>query len=261
MSNPFSDNSKNALESIVLLKSKHGQMKIKGLYLLIIAVVASLRISGQDFKDLIVTNASDTIHCKITLVNNYNIFYTWNPKKKKIVDTYIARKDVAQFISADSSIEILEEETPPPPRPKSNFAEKDGLIYPAALITPPVFARGQNDLYYYLSENVRVYPRDRRTFGANSAISLFKIKIDETGKVFEADVYESAVQTGGFPYDCKYLENEIKSVLGSMTNWTPAKTDGANVATTVYVPLKYAVEGNAIRIYPSKYLFTFKDRE
>jgi hypothetical protein len=236
-------------------------MKIRGLYLFIIAIVASIHISGQDFKDLIVTNASDTIRCKITLVNNYNIFYTWNPKKKKIVDTFIARKDVAQFISADSSIDILEEETPPPPPRKSNFAESDGLIYPAALTTPPVFARGQNDLYYYLSENVRVYPRDRRVFGAYSAISLFKIKIDETGKVVEAEVSESAVQTGGFHYFCRYLENEIKSVLGSMTGWIPAKAEGANVATTVYVPLKYAVEGNRIRIYPSKYLFTFKDRE
>jgi hypothetical protein len=236
-------------------------MKKRGLFLLLTAIVFSISLSAQDFKDLIITNDSDTIRCKITLVNNYNIFYTWNPKKKKIESTFISRKDVAEFVSKDSSIDIMEEEALPPPSPKSNFAEENGLIYPAALSDPPVFYRGQNDLYYYLSENVRVYPRDRRVFGANSATSLFKIKIDEAGNVTEADVYESAAQTGGFHYDCRFLESEIKSILGGMTNWTPAKAEGQNVAATVYLPLKYALEGNAIRIYPSKYLFTFKDRE
>jgi hypothetical protein len=234
---------------------------IKHLLAILIGILlVSTGLRAQEFNDIIVTTASDTIHCKIGLVNNYNIFYTWNPKKKKIEDTFIARAEVNYFSSQDSSFQILEEEIPPP-RAQSNFAENNGLIYPAALSSPPVFARGQNDLYYYLVENVRVYPRDFRVFGNNTAISLFEIRIDTTGKVTEATVYESAVQTGGFHYDCRYLESEIQSALAGMLNWTPAKVDGENVALTVFVPLRYSLENKALNILPSKYLFTFKNRE
>lgn len=236
-------------------------MKSQKLVALLVVFFAFISLKAQEFSDIIVTTSSDTIHCKIGLVNNYNIFYTWNPKKKKIEDTFIARSKVATFSSQNEAIEIMEEEMPPAPEPKSNYAEENGLIYPAALSSPPVFARGQNDLYYFLAENVRVYSRDMRVFGNNTAISLFQIRIDAGGKVTEASVKESAVQTGGFHYDCRYLENEIKSVLGSMLNWTPAKVEGVPVASTVYVPLKFKVVDNSLTIYPSKYLFTFKDRD
>lgn len=215
---------------------------------------------AQEFNDTIITKDSDTVFCKITLVNNYNIFYSFNPKKKKIVETFLPRADIKYFTVRDKSIEIQEEETPPEPI-KSNYAENDGLIYPAIVTSPPVYLGGQNDLYYYLEEYVRVYQRDLKVFSSNSAVTLFEVTIDSVGNVTEVLVFESSAQTGGFHYDCRYLENEIRTVIESMKNWTPAKIDGKNITITIYIPLRFRLDGNSITISPAKYLFPFKDRE
>ena len=217
-------------------------------------------LKAQENKDTIITINNDTILCQITLVNNYNIFYSYNPKRKKRISTYIPRSEVNYFAAHDKSIKIQEEETPPEPV-ESGFAEDNGIIYPAFLTSPPIYKGGQNDLHAYIEEYVRVYIRDMKVFQDNPAVVLFQVTIDSVGKVTNVLVYESAAQTGGFHYDCIYLENEIRTVIESMENWTPATIDGNNISTTVYIPLRFILDGGSIAIIPSKFLFTFKERE
>lgn len=49
-------------------------------------------------QDLIITNSGDSIKCTITLVNDVNIFYTYN-KKKREESTYISLQQVSTYIS------------------------------------------------------------------------------------------------------------------------------------------------------------------
>jgi hypothetical protein len=226
----------------------------------IIFILVSINICAQEFNDTIISNNSDTIFCKITLVNNYNIFYSYNPKKKKIVETFIPRGDVKYFTVQDKSINIQEEETPPE-YVKSNYAENNGIIYPAFVSTPPIYLSGQNDLHAYIEEYVRVYPRDWKVFQDYPAVILYEVTIDSIGKVTDVVVYESSAQTGGFHNDCRYLENEIRTVIESMNNWTPATLDEKKIPITFYIPIKLRLDGSSIVILPAKFLFPFKERE
>ena len=63
--------------------------------LLIILLLLPLLSSSQD---LIVTNSGDSIKCKITLVNDQNIFYTYR-KKNQDMSTYISLNSVSAYIN------------------------------------------------------------------------------------------------------------------------------------------------------------------
>jgi len=51
--------------------------------ILLFSICSFLNFSakGQEYNDLIVKESDDTIKCKITLVNNMNIFYLYKPKR------------------------------------------------------------------------------------------------------------------------------------------------------------------------------------
>ncbi len=50
-------------------------------YILLILILTTNLAFGQNLNDQIITNYSDTIYCKITLINDQNIFYTYQKKK------------------------------------------------------------------------------------------------------------------------------------------------------------------------------------
>lgn len=57
---------------------------------------------AQDYNDLIITIAGDSIKCKIGLINDVNIFYTYKPKKSE-KSGYIALKNVKEYYKGDKS--------------------------------------------------------------------------------------------------------------------------------------------------------------
>ncbi|PCI97182.1 MAG: hypothetical protein COB15_08225 [Flavobacteriales bacterium] len=62
----------------------------------IIILFISTNLFGQNLNDLIITKNQDSIRCKITLVNDANIFYQYK-KKKNIKTDYISRELVLDF--------------------------------------------------------------------------------------------------------------------------------------------------------------------
>ena len=73
--------------------------------ILIISYLFVFVISGysQDFKDLIVTKANDSIHCTITLLNDDNIFYDYK-KKKNIENTFVPINKVKKYTYGGKSV-------------------------------------------------------------------------------------------------------------------------------------------------------------
>jgi hypothetical protein len=47
------------------------------IFVLLLSLLISLNLKGQEFTDKIFKLDGDTIHCKITLVNDQNIFYQY----------------------------------------------------------------------------------------------------------------------------------------------------------------------------------------
>ena len=66
------------------------------IYSAIIILIVSSNLFGQSLNDLIVTKNQDSIRCKITLVNDDNIFYQYK-KKRNIKTDYISRELVLDF--------------------------------------------------------------------------------------------------------------------------------------------------------------------
>ena len=85
--------------------------KMKNIILILILCLSQLNSQSQVFNDTIISNDADTIICKIGLVNNYNIFYQFNPKKKKIVSTHIERSKVHYFSMPEKNITVQKQET------------------------------------------------------------------------------------------------------------------------------------------------------
>lgn len=79
--------------------------------ILILSLSQQVMAQSQFFNDTIISNDADTIICKISLVNNFNIFYQFNPKKKKIVSTHIERSKVHYFSMPGKNVTIQRQET------------------------------------------------------------------------------------------------------------------------------------------------------
>jgi hypothetical protein len=62
----------------------------------VIILLINANLFGQNLNDLIITKNQDSIRCKITLVNDINIFYQYK-KKKNIKTDYISRELVLDF--------------------------------------------------------------------------------------------------------------------------------------------------------------------
>lgn len=66
----------------------------------------TLNLYSQDFKDKIFLNSGDTINCRITMINNTNIFYDY-PKKRKFESTYVSLKEVDTWELNNENATIL----------------------------------------------------------------------------------------------------------------------------------------------------------
>lgn len=66
------------------------------LIVLLISFILSLNLKGQELTDRIFTKDGDTINCKITLVNDQNIFYQYK-KRRSIKADVISLNDVDDF--------------------------------------------------------------------------------------------------------------------------------------------------------------------
>lgn len=73
-------------------------MKIKKHLLILFTLVLVINMRAQTFDDLIITKEQDTIQCKITLINDYSIFYDYK-KKKNTKSTYISKAEVLEYLS------------------------------------------------------------------------------------------------------------------------------------------------------------------
>ncbi len=235
--------------------------KMKNIILILILCLSQLKSQSQVFNDTIISNDADTIICKIGLVNNYNIFYQFNPKKKKIVSTHIDRAKVRYFSTPEKNVTVLKQETYKEeikvPEPK--FTESNGIIYPSNVSKPPQFQMGANDLHRYLEIKIRVAPSDKRVFGDNYVVVLYRLTIDSVGAVSDVEIRESSSTTGGYSYDSRRLESEIKKVLTKMPNWTPAIVNSKNSKLSVYLPLKFRLEQNSVIMSSSKSTFLIKN--
>ena len=134
---------------------------------------------GQTFNDTIVTSSTDTIFCKITLVNEFNLFYDYNPKRKIIKTAHIERETVLFFSVSDTSVYIMEKQTPPTPieRERYSYKEENGIIYHNTYSTPPIYGNGLPNLNDFITKNVRVYPSDTREFRGQIVTVLFSVAI------------------------------------------------------------------------------------
>lgn len=223
-------------------------------------------IWSQDYKDLIITRKKDTIHCKISLVNDLNIFYQFNPKKKKIVNTYIARDDVHTFIINSEGIDVMNKGEksiiPVAPIKRDSLIENNGIIYSTDLDSPPKLPGGINTLYSFLEGSVKVYyNRDVKIFDYHAPIVLFEVTIDSTGIISNAIVNQSSSFTGNFSPDSRFLEQEITEKILLSSKWIPAIINNKYSTTTVYLPLKFTLNSNRIKILPSGFIFSFKNRK
>lgn len=73
-------------------------------FLLFLILINSVSAVCQVYSDTIFTS-SDTIVCKITLINNHNIFYSIK-KHKSIINTYLQLKEVQNYKSDSSTTSL-----------------------------------------------------------------------------------------------------------------------------------------------------------
>ncbi len=236
-------------------------MRVKFLQLLFILLSAPQAFC-QEFTDLIVTKENDSIFCKITLVNEYNIFYQYNPKKKVISSASIARSAVLFFKSSDTSVSVMNEQiyVEPPEKIKSPFIDEGGLIYSEDYSKPPVYGNGLIDMYAFIESNTRVYPADERALGGRTYAVLFALTIDSLGTLQNVHLQEPVSSTYS-GYEAQKLESELKRILYQMTPWVPAMIGEKPTASLVYLPLKFYLEASQINLLPSQYTFTVISRD
>jgi hypothetical protein len=219
---------------------------------------------SQDYPDLIVTNENDSIICKITLVNEYNIFYQYNPKKKIISSSSIPRSSVIFFTSSETAVPVMEEKKYVEPEPakeiRFNFKEEGGLIYSEKYTKAPVYGKGLIDMYDYIETNTRVYPADERALGGLTYVVLFALTIDSLGTIQNVHLQEPVSSTYS-GYEAQKLEAELKRILLQMTPWTPAFIGEKTTESIVYLPLKFYLEASQIHLLPSQFSFSFNGRD
>jgi hypothetical protein len=217
---------------------------------------------GQTFNDTIVTSSTDTIFCKITLVNEFNLFYDYNPKRKIIKTAHIERETVLFFSVSDTSVYIMEKQTPPTPieRERYSYKEENGIIYHNTYSTPPIYGNGLPNLNDFITKNVRVYPSDTREFRGQIVTVLFSVAIDSLGYVIDVDTHIEA-STGTNYYDSRHLESELCRVIKATNRWRPALVNNIPVSSIIYLPIKFQIDINRLFLLPSRNTFSLKNRE
>jgi len=231
-----------------------------------LTLTATLLVSilnyAQTYTDTIVTVHAGVILCKVTYVNEFNIFYNYNPKRKIIKKANISRDQVARFTVSDTAVYVMEKETPPvfvEPE-KYSYKEANGVIYGIEYDSPPVYGNGLPDLNNFIIEHTKVASFDRREFYGQIISVLFVVQLDSLGYIQEVGTAQEA-STGSIYYNSRHMELELSRVLKATHKWRPASIDNKSVSCTVFVPIKFQIDLNSIVLFPSRNTFSLKNRE
>jgi len=141
-----------------------------------------------------------------------------------------------------------------------SYTENDGIIYPSIVSKPPQFREGLASMNQYFENNVRVFPRDYETFGDREIDILYKITIDTLGNVTASNLEEIYSTSQGTGFQAGHLPDEIKKVIDAMPAWKPALIDGKPAEISFYLPFCFKLDLNKIVMVPSKYKFSFHNR-
>ena len=141
------------------------------------------------------------------------------------------------------------------------WIDKDGLIYSDLITKPPVFGDGYGALYSYLENNVKVMYEVDKVYGKKSYTFLVRVKIDNTGKILSAEETKRGTIFKLIANEDKArrLETGILTTIGNMPSWSPGMIKDNYKGMTFYLPLKFVVEQNVIRLEPSRYVFPFNN--
>lgn len=177
-------------------------MKRGYIFILLLIITGNLMI-GQELPDQIITKSGDTLNCKITLVNDQNIFYDFKKKKTK-KHSYISLKEVVSYSWISNSPEYIDPD-------KKEFYAYDSthcwimgiratqqMNYPIAhSIVAAGLSRGSHNFYcgpvytkllenYFGDEVVDIYDED--IFGVNFGYRyLFKSAWKKTNIFLQYD--------------------------------------------------------------------------
>lgn len=230
-------------------------------YTITISFLFSLISYAQTYNDTLVTTSADTILCKITYVNEFNIFYEYNPKRKIIEKSNIERQLVSFFTVSDTSVYVMEKEIAPVyvAPPEYRYKEANGVIYGIEYDYPPVYGNGIPALNDFITLHTKVATFDKRAFYGQIATVLFSVQIDSLGFIQDVKTAQES-STGTYNYDSRHLELELIRVLTLTHKWRPAVINNKAVSCTVFVPLKFQLDLNSIILYPSRNSFSLKSR-
>jgi hypothetical protein len=228
----------------------------------LIFLLTCFAVDGQNLCDTLFTLKGDTITCKITFVNEYNVFYSYKHKRNAIKDSFIPRSQLIAFRlhSPGVSVPALGENAQEVSTPV-NYSENNGIIYSSNVERPPSYPGGINILYNFLENSVAVTNRDVQIYGDKVVTVAYELVILSNGKLYGASIKESCIQDFDLDLQAERLEKEIMRQICLAGSWQPGIINGEKINMNIYLPLKFKVDKNKIIISPSEYLYIFKHRK
>ncbi|NPD84465.1 hypothetical protein HNS38_06835 [Lentimicrobium sp. L6] len=161
-------------------------MKIKKYLLILFTLVLTINMRAQTFDDLIITKEQDTIQCKITLINDYSIFYDYK-KKKNTKSTYISKAEVEEYLSETYKVD-------------ENL--KFSRNYPSCDTCKNwIVLKSDDTLFYNIKLNLLI--KEGYHF------SEFRVKEKESISYYTFDVIKSALWNNAYYYSFNLSNREI----------------------------------------------------
>ena len=228
----------------------------------LIFMLTCFAVDGQNLCDTLFTTKGDTISCKITWVNQYNVFYSYKHRRSAIKDTYIPRSQLISFRLHSSGVSVPPlGDNPQETSSTVNYSENNGIIYSSNVDRPPAYPGGINILYNLLENSVTVTNRDDQIYDGKVVTVLYELFIMSDGKLYGAGIKESCIQDYGLDLLAERLESEIMRQICLAGPWEPGIINGEKINMNIYLPIKFKVNNNKIVIFPSEYLYIFKHRK
>jgi hypothetical protein len=227
-------------------------------------ILSCFLANGQSFCDTLITKKGDTITCKINLVNEYNVFYSYKHKKNTTRDSSIPRVQLIslRLHTPGVSVPALGENAEEVSSTSTVYhSERNGIIYATNVEHPPAYPRGINKLYNFLENSVTATNRDYQTYGDNVVTVLYELVILNDGKLYGAGIKESCIDNFGLNPYAEHLEREIMKQICLAGPWEPGSMRDEKINMNIYLPIKFKVDKNRIIIYPCEYTYTFKHRK
>ncbi len=210
-------------------------------------------VLSQPYRDTVFLRSGDTVICHIIVSTGTDLIYE-TPAGGKSQSAYIPVMEVKR-VSAKPS-----EDAGSRGEQDDGLREQDGIIFPASLESPPVYASGLAELYFYLEKLVPVRTRDSEIFGRNPAVTCFRLEIDSAGRVKDVWLEESTVEFQGFGMGARHFEEAIRTNILKMPAWKPAVRQGMPVPCQVYLPLRFRLQPMQMMLMPVHYLHILRHR-